>query len=350
MSAIKLERRITSPCCLNLNSSTFFRTLIAGFFAATSATTFAWQITSRELVDVQFSANDSLIILVSAPGAKNSGIYLWQRDAAAPKQLCSLSSPTSFSFDRNTVIERVTGEASELRLYEPSTCRMWARVPIEGKVIDADVRGKHIAVALRLGEATDPSYELRTYTKRGRVLARAPMGRNIELGFAPDGRSVVNFDLSEGAALAWRMPTLARVALPEWLASGEATFVPGSALVKRYADDTLSVVRWPSGKLVYSTVLSRSVRLRQLSVTGRFGVVHALDDTGEALDWFDFVNAKRTRVASGSIDNAAINSAGGHVAWALRKKDSVDQVQIHLARVNPDGIANMQNTPGHTRQ
>lgn len=328
----------------------FFRTVVASLFATVSAISLAWEVTSRELVDVQFSANDSLIILVSAPGAKSPGVYLWQRDADTPTLLCPLLSPTSFSFDRKTIIERVAGTPSELRLYDPFTCRMWARVPINGRVIDADVRSEHIAVALRLGGATEPSYELRTYTKKGRVLARAPMGRNVEMGFAPDGRSVVNFDLSDGGALAWLMPTLARVALPTWLASGEATFVPGSALVKHYVDGALSIVRWPSGKLVYSTVFSRSSRLRQLSVTGRFGVVHAQDHTGEALDWLDFVTAKRTRVAMGNIDNAAINSAGGHVAWALRKIDTVDQVQIQFARINADGGVSTQNPLSDTRQ
>lgn len=334
---------VASSRQLEVRSSMLFRTAIAGFFAAFSAMSFAWEITSRELVDVQFAANDSLIILVSVPGTQNPGVYVWQRDADTPTLLCALSSPTSFSFDRKTIIERVDGNPSELRLYDPSTCRMWARVPIDGKVIDVDVRGEHIAVALQRAGATLPAFELRTYSKQGRVLARTPMGRNIEMGFAPDGRSVVNFDLSDGAAFAWRMPTLARIGLPAWLEAGESTFVPGSALVKRYVDGTLSVVQWPSGKLVYSTVSSRSSRLRQLSATGRFAVMHAQNDAGEALDRLDFVTAKRTRIAVGSIDHATINSAGGSVAWALRKSNAVDQVQINVARIDAEGVVSTQN-------
>lgn len=334
---------ITVRYRLHMRSSILFRTFTASFLAAFSVTSFAWEITSRELVDVQFLANDSLIILVSAPGAKSPGVYLWQRDADTPTLLCSVSSPTSFSFDRKTIIERVEGKPSELRLYDPSTCRMWARVPIDGKVIDADVFGKHIAVAIRWASATEPAYELRSYSTKGRVLARTPMGRNIEMGFAPDGRSVANFDLSDGGALAWRMPTLARIGLPAWLAAGEATFVPGSSLVKHYVDGKLSVMQWPSGKLIYSTVSSRSTRLRQLSSTGRFAVVHAQDDSGEALDRLDFVTAKRARIAVGSIDHAAINGAGDSVAWALRKSNMVDQVQINVARINVEGVVSTQN-------
>jgi len=339
-----------SKCRLRMRNSMLFRATVASFFAAFSALSFAWQITSRELVDVQFSANDSLIILVSAPGAKSPGIYLWHGDADTPTLLCSLTSPTSFSFDRKTIIERVNGKPSELRLYEPSTCRMWARVPIDGKVIDADVRGEHIAVALRREGATESAYELRSYSTQGSVLARTPMGRNIEMGFAPDGRSVVNFDLSDGGAFAWSMPTLARIGLPAWLTAGEATFVPGSSLVKHYVEGTLSVVQWPSGKPIYSTVSSRSSRLRQLSATGRFAVMHAQDDTGEALDRLDFVTAKRTRIAVGSIDHAAINSAGSSVAWALRKSNTVNQVQINVARIDAEGVMSTQNALREARQ
>ena len=327
-----------------------FRSALAIFFMAFSALSFAWEIKSRELIDVQFSVNDSLIILVSAPGAKDPGIYLWPRDANTPTQLCPLSSPTSFSFDRKTIIERVNGTPSELRLYDPLTCRMWARVPINGKVIDADVSGEHIAVALRWVGATEPTYELRSYNTKGHVLARTSTGRNIEMGFAPDGRSVVNFDLSDSGAFAWSMPTLARTALPAWLAAGEATFVPGSSLVKHYVDDTLSVLQWPSGKLIYSTISSRSTRLRQLSVTGRFAVVHAQADADEMLDRLDFVTAKRTRIAVGSIDNAAINSIGDSVAWALRKKNMVDQVQINVAQINAEGVMSTQKALSEVRQ
>ena len=333
-----------------MGNSMLFRNVVTSFFAAFSALSFAWEITSRELVDVQFLANDSLIILVSAPGAKSPGVYLWQRDADTPTQLCSLSSPSSFSFDRKTIIERVNGKPSELRLYDPSTCQMWAHVSIDGRVIDADVSGEHIAVALRSLGATEPAHELRTYSIKGRVLARTPTGRNIEMGFAPDGLSVVNFDLSDGGAFAWSMPTLARIALPSWLAAGEATFVPGSSLVKYYVDGTLSVLQWPSGKLVYSTASSRSARLRQLSVTGRFAVVHAQVDAGEVLDRLDFATAKRTRIAVGSIDHAAINSAGGSVAWALRKNNTVNQVQINVARINAEGVMSTQNALGEARQ
>ena len=334
---------VASSRRLHMGSAMLFRTVIATFLAAFSALSFAWEISSRELVDVQFSTNNSLIILVSAPGAKGPGIYLWQRDADTPTLLCALSSPTSFSFDRKTIIERVAGKPSELRLYDPTTCQMWARVPIDGKVIDADARGIHIAVAIRSGGATEPAYELRSYSVTGRVLARAPMGRNIEMGFAPDGRSVVNFDLSDGGSLAWHMPTLTRTDLPAWLAVGEATFVPGSSLLKHYVDGTLSVLQWPSGKLIYSTASARSARLRQLSATGRFAVMHAQDDVGEALDRLDFVTAKRTRIAVGSIDHAAISSTGDSVAWALRKNSTANQVQINVARIDAQGAVITQH-------
>jgi hypothetical protein len=323
--------------------SIYFRAVLASIVASFAASCFAWTINSRELVDVQFSADDSLIILVSSPNAIDPGIYRWPRDADAPTLLCKIASPTSFSFDRKTIIERVAGAAAELRLYSPSSCRMLDRIRVNGDVMDADVRGPFVAIAVRL---PDTPNELRVYgkpakrAKNDRLLARAMIGRNVEMGFAPDGHSIVNFDLSDGGAAMWRVPTLAAVKLPTWMADGETTFVPGSTFVKRYVKDSLSVARWPSGTSVYSLAGERTARLRQLSVTGRYGALHSFDAqnaNGQSLDWIDFVTQKRLPVATGSIDNAAINSAGNRVAWVLRSSEQTDQVSVRLVQLDADG-------------
>lgn len=333
--------------------SLLFRAAAAVASAGLTASGFAWTINARELVDVQFSADDSLLILVSSPNALSpAGVYVWKHDADAPQLLCRINSATSFSFDRKTIIERVSAAAPQLRLYEPSTCRLLDRIQIDGVVMDADVHGKLIAVAVRLPDTTS---ELRVYgkpakrAKHDRVLARAVIGRNVEMGFAPDGRSVVNFDLSDTAASAWRAATLAAVSLPTWTTEGETTFVPGSTFVKRYVADTLSVARWPSGTVVYRMTTARSVpsvrsvRLRQLSGTGRYGALHSFDatnasaTTGQSLEWIDFATQKRVRLATGSIDNAAINVAGNRVAWVLRGSELGDSVSVQFAQINADG-------------
>ena len=329
-----------------------FRAAIACFFAWLSASGFAWTVNSRELVDVQFSADDSLIILVSSPNAIEPGIYHWKRDADAPTKLCRLAATTWFSFDRKTIIERVAGAAPELRLYAPSSCGMLDRIKVEGNVLDADVHGKLIAVAVRLPGTAN---QLRIYgepakrANNGRVLARAVVGRNVEMGFSPDGRSVVNFDLSDTGAAAWSAATLASVKLPAWMAEGETTFVPGSTFVKRYVNDSLSVARWPSGTSVFSMAAARTVRLRQLSATGRYGALHSFDASnasatpGQALDWVDFATQKRMRLAVGSIDNAAINPAGNRVAWVLRSSEQTDLVRVQMAQINADGNVEATN-------
>ncbi len=326
--------------------------------SATSACwSHGWAVTARELVDVQFGNDETLIILVSAPNAVEPGIYRWSQDEAAPSLLCNISSPAAFSFDRKTILERVAGSASELRVYNASTCRALHRVRVEGAILDADARGKYVAIALRTNDGVN---ELRLYglaEPRGKlppVLATATIGRNVELGFAPDGRSVVNFDPSDGILGLWQRPSLASTNPPAWISVGETTFVPGSMFVKRYVADTLSVARWPSGINVYTLAVPRSVRLRQLSTTGRYGVLHQRDDTVEALEWVDFASQKRVRLDAGSIDHAAINSSGSRVAWAQRNHEKGDEVIVRRAviktMISADGSVVNYNDLTETRQ
>ena len=302
-----------------------------------SACCFAWQTTSRELVDLQFAADNSLIILVSAPGATEPGIYRWRRGEAEPKLLCHLASPVSFSFDRKSVVERVAEPAPELRIYDASTCAPRSRIPVDGAVLDADARGKLVAAAFRL---PDHSRVLRLYTMNGRALASTAIGANVEIGFTSDGRSLLNFDLNDGGLRAWQLPTLADQPLPRWLGVGELTFVPGSPLVKRYVNDTLTLHRWPGGAPVFAMALSRAPRIRQLSASGRYGLAHVKNGDGEALEWLDFPGKRRVRLAVGSVDHAAINGAGNRVAWTsrtLHSEGTAHAVQVQFATLDGDG-------------
>lgn len=323
-------RRITSLFCLN-SSRRPARALIAALSVTLLASAAsAWTVSSRELVDLEFASDQSLRILVSAPGAAAPGLYRWRTDAAKPTLLCHISGPTTFSFDRTQVIERISGDASMVRIYNPFNCRKLATIRVDGRALDTDARGRHLAVAVRL---SDGKHELRLYSRRGRLIARTSVGRNVEMGFAPDGRSLVNFDLSDRGAAIWRVPSLAPVAPPVWLGDAENTFVPGSSFVKRYGDDTLSVLRWPSGKVIHAVPASRSVRLRELSASGRYGALHERRDVGESLDWMDFATRRRVALTTGSIDHATINAAGNAVAWSLRDADDNNQVHIQRASI-----------------
>ena len=307
----------------------------------------AWTLVSRELVDMQFAADDALIVLVSAPGATAPGLYRWPRGAAAAKQLCTIESPASFSFDRKLIIERVGRVNSLLRLYNANDCRVIAEIDIDGTVADADVHGNDVALAVRL---PDSQYELRLLTKRKRgyaVLAVQPASRNLELGFAPDGKTLLNFDLSDrgsggtASSLAWRLPTLKALELPAWAVDGQTTFVAGSRLIARYLGNTLAVARWPSGKLIHSVPASTSVRIRQLSGDGRFAVVHERINGADALGWIDFATAKRVPMAQGSIDHAAISATGQALAWSMRSADSMDQISVQRTRIAPDAAVSV---------
>ncbi len=280
---------------------------------------------SRELVDVEFQTDRSLAILVSVPGASAPGLYRWETDRAQPKKLCDIYSPSFFSFDRRVVIERERGATSRIRLYAPHDCRILADVEVAGRVLDIDVRGRYLAAAVRLA---DRQIALQLFYTDGRLISTTSIGRNVEMGFSPDGSMLVNFDLSDVGLQAWRVPRLTNVLLPHWLYDGDVTFVPGSRFVKRYQNETLIVTRWPIGNTVYTLPASRTLRLRQLSADGRFGVAHELLNGIEELQWIDFKLGNRTVLAKGTIDNAAISADLRQAAWSLRQPGSDHRVAV----------------------
>ena len=304
--------------------------MLSGGSTLKSAPLQSFFIDARELVDVEFAPDGALSILVSAPGTAAPGLYRWPVGSAALTKLCDIAAPSFFSFDRKVVIERVRGTPSRVRVFSPHDCRLITDVEVEGRAldVDADLRGQHIAVATRLSEK---QIALQLYDLRGTQLATAPIGRNVEMGFSPDGRMIVNFDLSDAGARAWSVPKLADVTLPRWLSAAEATFVPGSNFVKRYDAGKLSITRWPMGTTLHSIKTSRSLRLRQLSHDGSIGIVHEYLRGADRLDWINFATGQRSALAAGSIDNAALSPDLQWAAWTLRK-GATRQVWVQRAR------------------
>jgi hypothetical protein len=284
---------------------------------------------SRELVDVEFQSDRSLSILVSVPGTSAPGLYRWATDRAQPVKLCDIQSPSFFSFDRRVVIERERGAKSRIRLYAPHDCRMLAEVEITGRVLDVDVRGRYIAAAVRLA---DKQIALQLFHTDGRLISTTSIGRNVEMGFSPDGSMLVNFDLSDVGLQAWRVPKLTNILLPHWLYDGDVTFVPGARFVKRYRDDSLVVARWPIGTTLHTLSASRALRLRQLSADGRFGVAHELLNGVEELQWIDFKLGTRNVLAKGTIDNAAMSRDLVQAAWSLRQSGGTGEHRVWVQR------------------
>lgn len=322
-----------SRSCLSLNRGSACAALLALSLSATTSSSPIWSTTSRELVDLEFSADHSLRILVNAPGAAGAGLYSWRTGVLKPTLLCRLSGSTTFSFDRSLIIERVAGEVSTLRVYSPKNCRRLARIHVDAKALDADANSRYVAVAVRLPENR---HELRIYSHRSRLMSRTETGRNVEMGFSADGRQLVNFDLSDrGGTTLWRVPSLAFMATPTWLGEAENTFVPGSRFVKRYAGNMLSILSWPGGKVAFQTPASRDVRVRELSSNGRFGALHERSSTGEALDWIDFATGRRVRLTTGSVDHATISSTGTAMAWTLRDPTKLNEVSVWIQSISP---------------
>ena len=327
-------RPITSRCCLSLASHAFQRAVILAVVGLLASHTFAWTIKSRELVDVEITAKGALSILVSAPGTASPGLYQWKSGIAEPTKICVINAPSFFSFNRRIVIERTQGEHDSLRLYGADNCAVLGQIVTAGRVIDADAQGDLIAVAIQYA---DGARTLELYTKRGKLIAKSDVGRNVELGFAPDGKTLFNFDFSDAINASWRIKSLARVSTPRWVKENEASFIPGAKYVKVYADGALSIVPWSTGKPKYTTSLARSVRVRQLSRDGRYGVVHERLSQTDSVAWIDFATGKRMQLGEGSIDHAAINANGTSVAWTQRSGLLGDEVTLLRATLSLTG-------------
>ena len=330
----------TNPCCLNLVSPFFCRTITIGIVFTLAFPAFAWTLKSRELVDIEFATNGALTVLVSAPGADSPGLYQWKPGAAEPTKVCAIPSPSFFSFNRRIVIERVRDEPVSIRLYNATTCALVGEVKASGRALDADARGDLVAMAI---QQADQARTLELYTFRGKRIATTGIGRNVELGFAPDGKTLLNFDLSDGVNATWRVRSLARAVPPRWMNRDEVTFIPGAQYVTRYAQGTLSILHRSTGRPKYVTPAARTVRVRQLSLDGRYGVIHERLPKGDLLAWLDFATATRTPLGEGSIDHAAINTSGTHVAWSARSGATAEEVTIIRATVSKNGIVSTTN-------
>ena len=210
--------------------------------------------------------------------------------------------------------------------------------------MDADARGALVAVAIQY---PDEERTLELYTKRGKRIAKAAIGRNVELGFAPDGKTLLNFDLSDAAnasaSAMWQLRSLAPATLPKWMNTGEVTFIPGAQYMKQYSDGALSIVPWSTGKPKYTTPTARNVRVRQLSGDGRYGVIHERLAQTDSVAWLDFATGRRVQLGEGSIDHAAISGNGANVAWTQRGGLLGDEVTVRRAVVSSTGTVTSEN-------
>lgn len=291
-------------------------------------------------MDVEISSSGTLTILVSAPATESPGLYEWKSGVAAPKKLCAINAPSFFSFNRKVVIERIHDKHDSLRLYSATSCADLGQIHTSGRVIDADAQGSLVAIAIKY---PDGERALELYTKRGKRIAKAEVGGNVELGFAPDGKTLFNFDLSDTANANWKLRSLKRSESPKWMRDGEVTFVAGAPYVKHYSNGALAIVPWSTGKPKYQIRATRTVRVRQLSADGRYGVVHERLSLTDSVSWLDFATGTRVQLGEGSIDHAAIDASGTKVAWAKRGGQLDDEVTVMRATVSPTGTITSEN-------
>jgi hypothetical protein len=301
--------------------------------AHASAEVKAIEFQSRELVDVEYQRDGAVSILLSVPGTSAPGLYRWPRGAAAPTKLCAIAFPSTFSFDRRVIIERERGAKSRVRVYAANTCRLIAEIAVDGRVLDVDTRGRWLAAAVRL---PDKQLSLQLYRADGELISSTSIGRNVEMGFAPDGNSLVNFDLSDMGLQAWRLPRLTNMLLPGWAYESDVTFIPGSRFVKRFDAGELSIALWPDGHKLFTIPAERELRLRRISDDGLFGIAHRHEGRTETLEWIDFARQSRSTIAtdvSGSIDNAAFSRDLKEAAWVSRGSANDHRVIVYRREI-----------------
>ena len=153
----------------------------------------------------------------------------------------------------------------------------------------------------------------------------------------------MNFDLSDAKHAMWQVKSLAAAATPRWMNTGELTFIPGAKYVKQYAHGALSIVEWSTGKPSYVTAASRSMRVRQLSHDGQYGVIHEHLAHGDLVARLDFATGTRVSLGKGSIDHAAINADGTRVAWSVRGGANDNEVTIMQATVGSNGVLSSEH-------
>lgn len=307
---------------------------------------------SRELLDLRFVDGNTLTLLVSAPGAAMPGIYRWPANASEPKRLCALAGRATFSFDGRYVIERRDAPEADVGVFDAHRCRRIARIAVDGRVLDADAHGRWLALATeRSGTRRLALHDLRARRSVARPLAETSIGRNVELGFAPDGERVINFDRSDderGAPTSWSLPRLAPMTRSPWGSrapaatvddAAELAFIPGATSVGVYRNGALDLVRWRSGHTLFTQPFARTQRVRALSANARFALVHERTSGGETLQWADFVSGQRITLFDGArrgtaatVDHAALDAGGTAVAWVER--DGPDDPRVRLRRAS----------------
>lgn len=302
------------------------------------------EVLSRELVDLEVSPGGAVLILVSAPESPAPGLSRWEVGATTPKATCAIQGRTAFSFDRNHVLEFTgiaDGTKPTLRVRNATSCKLERAIAANQMIVDADVRGGFITIATR--ENAVDGRLLHLLDRRDRIVASTAVGRNLELGFAPDGRSVVNFDPSDDGPTLWRVPSLQALPWPAWSRGQAPTFIPATSIVAYRSGDRTALVHWPEGRPLAASILPPDSRLHRVSANARLALITQRGRGQERLLVHDFARHRSATIFEGppgSIDHASISADGRWIAWSER-----DSLQEHRVRIHRQPIADIEFRP-----
>ncbi len=231
---------------------------------------------------------------------------------------CTFKGKSWLTYDKRAVISMTrSAVGSRIVVSHPRTCVELVDTVVTANVHDADVQiaAKRIVISAREAGRV----QLLLFSTDGEHLARLGFARNAELGFSPDGNTVINFDHAGSKASLWRARDGASQSNP--FDSGvDLIFAPESPVV--FSTRPGRATRH-SGLLgdAQPLVLSGDEVIRNASRFGASIVVQAPNLQQPAfpnLRLIDLASNASVALGSGHIDAVAMDSAGTEVAVAIR--------------------------------
>jgi hypothetical protein len=310
VSMFRLNPRVLFCAALSL--------MAAAAFAQPASTQTRRQITiySPRDVDVVF-VQDALIVLAQSGGRWTTMEF--QRDGALHTR-CALPGRSWFSLDRKSVISVFVRARAMMEVIDPVSCEVRSSIETDTLVSDGDANALSARVVSASREGGARAITLRGIT--GERIAGLGTARNAEIGFTPDGNTVVNFDHAGGKHQFWRAADGAPLPSPfsvgddiHFTLDGKIAFATQPGTLTRYA--------WHDGIAHDGQTIAVEARevMRGASARGSSVLMqspNAAEPAAPIVRLLDTKTQDSFELGRGHIDATALSADGRAAAIAIR--------------------------------